>query len=103
MIQDIINYKNMLLNLNSLIEQSPFKKGYIIEKTGISAPTFYRKLKNHSFTPDEAMNIAKIISPEETYLYELKQSLNRAEEDIKEGRLFTRDEVIKEVNLLLKK
>lgn len=45
------------------------------------------------------MNIIK----KETYLYELKQSLTRAEEDIKEGRLFTRNEVIKEVNSLLKK
>lgn len=40
MIQEIINYKNVLNLLEELIEKSPYKKKYIINKVGISSPTF---------------------------------------------------------------
>ncbi len=44
MIQEIYKYKNILNSLAELIDKSPLKKGFIIEKTGITAPTFYRKI-----------------------------------------------------------
>lgn len=69
MIQEIIAYKNIVENIESLIDKSTYKRNYIIEKVGISSPTFYRKLKSHSFTPDEMLSIAKILSPEENLKY----------------------------------
>jgi len=102
MIQEIIEYKKVLHSLESLIDSSPLKKGYIIKKTGITAPTFYRKLKTSSFTPEEAMNIVRIISPEDAYLHDLKESLQRGKDDIKSGRTHNRNEVLEEIKELLK-
>ena len=102
MIEKVIEYKNVLNNLSDLIDDSPFKKGFIIEKVGISAPTFYRKLKSLSFTPDETLSIIKLLSPEDANLYELKQSIYRGKADYKAGKTHSRSEVLEEVkNLLL--
>ncbi len=97
MIQEIIKYNEILQNIPTLIEQSPYKKKYIIEKTGMKAPTFYRKLKNLNFSVKEVMNIAKVLKPEEYYLYELKQGLMRGKQDIKEGRIQNHEEVMAEL------
>ncbi len=59
--EKVIEYKKVLEKVNLLIKSSPYKKNYIIKKTGMSSPTFYRKLKNNSFTPDELLKIIKLI------------------------------------------
>ena len=74
MIQQILDYKNVLEEIEGMINASPYKKGYIIDKVGIPAPTFYRKLKTLSFTPDEVLSIAKLLNPREAILMEMKQS-----------------------------
>ncbi len=102
MIQEILEYKNILGSLSALIDKSPYKKGYIIEQTGITAPTFYRKLKSLSFTPDEALNIIRIITPKEAFLHDLKESIKRGKEDYKKGRVHERNEVYEEIKELLK-
>ncbi|MBE8725057.1 hypothetical protein [Flavobacterium hungaricum] len=97
MIQEIITYKRIVSNLENLMNESPFKKNYIIEKTGIPSPTFYRKLKAQSFTPDEILQIAKIISPEENYMLELKADIEQGKRDIKNGDFITHEEVLAEL------
>ena len=47
MIQQILDYKNVLVQIEGMIAESPYKKGFIIDKVGIPAPTFYRKLKTY--------------------------------------------------------
>ncbi len=97
MIEEIIKYKNMVSGVEKLMDKSPYKKGYIIEQIGISTPTFYRKLKNLSFTPDEMLEIAKILSPEEYYLMELKESIQNGKNDFKNGRFTSHENIVNEI------
>ena len=101
MIQEIYNYKSILNSLERMIEQSPFKKGYIISEIGISAPTFYRKLKSLSFTPDETLRIVRLINAEEANLFDLKQSIKRGKSDFKSGKIYSRKDVEDELNKIL--
>lgn len=97
MIQEIITYKNIVENIESLINKSPFKKSYIIEKAGIPTPTFYRKLKTQTFTPDEVLSIAKVLSPEENFRLELKAEIEQAKREYKEGNFITHEEMLLEL------
>lgn len=97
MIAEIITYKTILNKLGELVQNSPFKMEHIIRETGIKPATFYRKMKAASFTPDEALEIAKIINPEEAYLFELKESIRSAKKDYKAGRLTKHHDVIEEI------
>lgn len=90
MIQEILQYKKIANGVGEMMEKTPFKKNYIIEQVGIPAPTFYRKLKSSSFTPDELLKIISILNPKEALLYELK----KAEEDIKKGRVLDHNEAM---------
>lgn len=94
MIQEIIAYKNIVNNIEDLMSKSPFKKTYIIEKVGIPSPTFYRKLKSQTFTPDELLSIAKIISPEENFRLHLKAEIENAEREYSEGNFMTHEEML---------
>ncbi|AZZ57804.1 hypothetical protein [Riemerella anatipestifer] len=93
MIQEVIAYKNVLNGIESLLDNSPFKKNYIIEQVGIPAPTFYRKLKALSFTPDEVLKILTLVKPQEALLYEIEM----AENDYKNGRVREHKEYMKEL------
>lgn len=97
MIQEIIAYKNIVDNIESLMDKSPYKKNYIIEKVGISSPTFYRKLKTQSFTPDEVLSIAKILSPEENFMLDLKADIEQGKLDLKNGDFITHEEMLAEL------
>jgi hypothetical protein len=97
MIQEIIAYQNLLGNIDELMNKSPYKKGYIIEQIGMPNPTFYRKLKSQSFTANEMLEIAKILSPEEYYLMELKESIQRGKDDFKNGRFTAHENIVNEI------
>ncbi|MFQ6600267.1 hypothetical protein [Flavobacterium sp. C3NV] len=97
MIQEIITYKNILNSIEDLMDKSPFKKAYIIEKAGIPSPTFYRKLKTQSFTPDEMLSIAKILSPEENFRLELKAEIEQAKREYEEGNFMTHEDMLLEL------
>lgn len=91
MIQEILKYKETLNNLSKEIEESPIKTKYIFETLQMTSPTFYRKLKSNSFTPDELLQIARIIKPDEYLDYMIKQS----QQDYKEGRVTSHSDVMK--------
>jgi hypothetical protein len=97
MIQEIITYKNIVNDIEDLIAKSPFKKNYIIEQTGIPSPTFYRKLKTQTFTPDEMLSIAKILSPEEKFKMELIRGIEQGKLDYKQGNFITHEEMLLEL------
>lgn len=103
MIQEILTYKNIVNSIDDLMNKSPYKKNYIIEKIGIPGPTFYRKLKALTFTADEMLQIAKILSPEEFYLMELKESIKNGKLDYKEGRFTNHEDAVNEIIKELKK
>ncbi|RZJ52310.1 MAG: hypothetical protein EOO44_12235 [Flavobacterium sp.] len=97
MIQEIIAYKNIVTNLESLMNDSPVKKNYIIEQVGIPSPTFYRKLKTKTFTPDEMLSIAKVISPEENFRIRLKAEIEQAKIEYEKGDYITHEEMLLEL------
>ena len=97
MVAEIIKYKSILNSIADLIANSPFKMEYIIRETKIPPSTFYRKMKSATFTPDEIMEIAKILRPEEVYLFELKESIKDAKDDYKAGRVTKHKDVIEEI------
>lgn len=81
-------------DVETLMSKTPYKKGYIIESVGIPAPTFYRKLKSQTFTVDEMLKLAKFLAPEEYYILELKESLAKADDDYKNGRVKKHEDVM---------
>lgn len=87
MIAEIEKYIEIQNNIDEILRNSPFKMSYIIEKSGIKKPTFFKKLKEKRFTPEELLVISKTIEPQwrnETK-EEILESLKRADEEIKNG------------------
>ena len=97
MIQEVIAYKNIVDNIEDLMDKSPYKKNYIIEKVGIPSPTFYRKLKSRTFTADEVLSIAKILSPEENFRLQLKAEIENAKLEYDEGNFMTHEQMLIEL------
>lgn len=87
MIAEIEKYIEIQNSIDLILKESPFKISYIIEKTGIKKPTFFKKMKDKRFTSEELLAIAKVMEPvyrNETQ-EEILESLKKAEEDIKNG------------------
>ena len=87
MIAAIEKYIEIQNNIDEILKNSPFKMSYIIEKSGIKKPTFFKKLKEKRFTPEELLVISKTIEPQwrnETK-EEILESLKRAQEEIDNG------------------
>jgi len=96
MIAEIEKYIEIQNNIDEILKNSPFKMSYIIEKSGIKKPTFFKKLKEKRFTPEELLVISKTIEPKEwrnETKEEILDSFVRAEEDFKNGRIYTYDQV----------
>jgi len=91
MILEIKNYIRISNSIDEILKNSPFKLKYIIEKSGISEPTFFRKMKEKKFNPEELLKIAEIIDPETSLL----QTLEEAEKDFDKGIYFSHDDVMK--------
>jgi len=89
MTAEIEKYIEIQNNIDEILKNSPFKMSYIIEKSGIKKPTFFKKLKEKRFTPEELLVISKTIEPKQwrnETKEEILESLKRSEEDIKNGR-----------------
>jgi hypothetical protein len=67
----------------------------------MATPTFYRKLKNLTFTADEMLAIAKIINPEQTALMELKESIERGKNDFEKGNIRLHVDVVSKIDQLI--
>ena len=52
--------------------------------------TYYRKLKENNFTPQEIKKITELLFPEEVLL----QKLQKSEEDIQQGRVLDHEDVM---------
>ena len=79
----------LLDSLPAKIKKSNFKPQALIKMTGIPSATFYKRMKDRSFTIEEAEKLFKVLDFEKN----LEQSLNRGEADIKEGRVQTIEEL----------
>ncbi len=89
MIAEIEKYIAIQNNIDEILRNSPFKMSYIIEKSGIKKPTFFRKLKEKKFTAEELLVISKTIEPKQwrnETKEEILESLKMAEDEIKNGQ-----------------
>lgn len=89
MIAEIEKYIEIQNNIDEILKNSPFKMSYIIEKSGIKKPTFFKKLKEKRFTPEELLIISKTIEPRQwrnETKEEILESLKKSEEDFKNGK-----------------
>ena len=89
MIAEIEKYIEIQNNIDQILKDSPFKMSYIIEKSGIKKPTFFKKLKEKRFTPEELLTISKTIEPKQwrnETKEEILESLKRSKEDFKNGK-----------------
>ncbi|MFY1045699.1 hypothetical protein [Chryseobacterium sp. GP-SGM7] len=106
MIAEIEKYIEIQNNIDEILKNSPFKMSYIIEKSGIKKPTFFKKLKEKRFTPEELLVISKTIEPKvwknETK-EEILESLKRSEEDFRNGRTHDYKDVMQAARLRLEK
>lgn len=105
MIAEIEKYIEIQNNIDEILKNSPFKMSYIIEKSGIKKPTFFKKLKEKRFTPEELLIISKTIEPQwrnETK-EEILESLKRSEDDFRNGRVHDYKEVMQAARLRLEK
>ncbi|WP_294197853.1 hypothetical protein [uncultured Chryseobacterium sp.] len=86
MIAEIEKFIEIQNNIDEIIKNSPFKLSYIIEKSGIKKQTFFKKLKEKRFTPEELLVISKTIEVKEwrnETKEEILESLKKTEEDFK--------------------
>ena len=90
MIVEIQNYIKISNSIDEILKNSPFKLKFIIEKTGISEPSFFRKMREKKFSAEELLKIAELIAPEEALL----KSLQEAEEDFEKDNYYTHQDVL---------
>ena len=89
MIAEIEKFIEIQNNIDEILKNSPFKMSYIIEKSGIKKPTFFKKLKEKRFTPEELLVISKTIEVRQwrnETKEEILESLKKSEEDFKNGK-----------------
>ncbi len=91
MIDIVIKYNSYLDSLPELVKNSYYKAEYFIKNLKVSEATYYRKLRERSFTPKEVEIITELLYPEEVLL----RSLQKGEEDIKAGKVKSHREVMK--------
>ncbi|KPH14915.1 hypothetical protein [Chryseobacterium sp. ERMR1:04] len=89
MIAEIEKYIEIQNSIDEILKNSPFKMSYIIEKSGIKKPTFFKKLKEKRFTPEELLIISKTIEVKQwrnETKEEILESLRKSEEDFRNGK-----------------
>jgi len=94
MLDIVLNYKNLLENIHRYIEESKFKKEFIIDELGISRATFYNKLKKQSFSVSEMIKLSSLLFPEDVKAIEIKEALERSRKDSEAGRVWEHNAVI---------
>ncbi|CAM1367354.1 hypothetical protein TPENAI_60197 [Tenacibaculum litopenaei] len=81
MIQLIKSFETFVNDVPELVKNSNYKTKYFIQRLHISKPTFYRKLKDNSFTVEELVLLGELLFPEEYYDWQLKNKLKLHNQD----------------------
>ena len=102
MLDIVYGYQNLLENIDRYIDDSKFKKEYLIEQLGVSRATFYNKVKKKNFTIDEMVILSNILFPEEAKAFEIKEALWASREDSKNGRTRGHEDVMEDVRKKLR-
>lgn len=102
MLDIVYKYQSLLENIDSYIDNSKFKKEYLIAQLGVSRATFYNKIKKKNFTIDEMVILSSILFPEEAKAFEIKEALRASREDSKNGRIRKHKDVMNDVRKKLR-
>ena len=85
-VQEFKKYRN---TIPDMIQNSDYKTQYFTKLLGLKQPTYYRKLKENSFTIEEIELLTKALYPKETLLMELQN----AEQDYENGNVIEHSEL----------
>lgn len=96
MVNVVFQTKDLLDRIESYIINSSYKVEYIITELGISKGTYYKKIHEKRFTLDELLKICSIIFPEEYKEEIVYRKLNKALNEVEEGKTYTTEDVFKE-------
>lgn len=102
MLDIIYKYQGLIENIDRYIDDSKFKKEYLIEQLRISRATFYNKMKKKNFTIDEMVILSALLFPEEAKAFEIKEALRASREDSKNGRTRNHKDVMGDVRKKLR-
>jgi len=102
MLEIVYGYQNLLENIDAYIDDSKFKKEYLIQQLGVSRATFYNKVKKKNFTIDEMVILSNILFPEEAKAFEIREALRTSREDSKNGRTKNHKDVMEDVRKKLR-
>ena len=89
MLHIVREYRSYIDNLKEHIKLSKFKTSYFIEELGIPKASFYRKLRDNTFTVEEVEKLTIILFPKEAYKELLLQEIEQGRTDIKNGNLIS--------------
>ncbi len=95
MIQLVRKYSDYIDTLKEYIKQSKYKTSFFIDELEIPKASFYRKLREKTFTVEEVEKLTIILFPKEAYKEELLQSIEQGRKDIKNGQLISSEDMHK--------
>ena len=93
MINIVKEFKKYRNTLPERIQNSDYKTQYFTKLLGLKQPTYYRKLKDNSFTIEEIELLTKALYSKETLLMELES----AEQDYENGNVIEHSELNKQL------
>ena len=93
MINIVKEFKKYRNTLPERIQNSDYKTQYFTKLLGLKQPTYYRKLKDNSFTIEEIELLTKALYPKETLLMELES----VEQDYENGNVIEHSELNKQL------
>ena len=97
MIQIVKEFQDYALNIGKYIDKSNYKTKFFVDLLDLSRATYYRKLREHTFSVDEIGKISEVLFPKEAYLFQIQEDLKLAKADILKGRVVDHDTVMKEL------
>lgn len=97
MIQIVEEYTKYIHKIPQLISATDYKASYFIKLLDLKPPTYYRKLRENTFTIEEINILTKALYPKENYKNELLKSIEKGRNDIKNGNVLTSEEIKKQM------
>jgi len=94
MIQTVKKYEDFAYNVAKLIESSNYKTKYFIESLDLSKPTFYRKMRDNTFTVKELGKIAELLYPQEFYEWKIGHNKEIGLKQYQEGEYVSAKETV---------
>jgi hypothetical protein len=101
MIDTVYRYQHLLEHIDTLIDESDYKKSYFYNQLNLSRQSFYLKLKKKNFSVGEMLQLTTILFPEEAKAFEIKRSIERGIKDIEAGRTKSHTEVMAHAEQLI--